>query len=109
MAVEDRIADNRSVALQALVDIDPETARPLVGRLRSRLARATDYATVLDAARTLTFLRDLDSLPAMPLRAEKWSPGIFYRRKLEAYALALEGRQDAILDAIRAHDHVAMP
>jgi hypothetical protein len=39
--------------------------------------------------------------------AESWEPGIYYRKRLEIWILALEGRADVILDRLRSHDHVS--
>ena len=87
--------------------IDVEAVRPLIPRLRTQLwHKETNYA--LDAARALTFIGDREALPAMRTLAESWDPNIYYRKMLETYILALEGRADIILKRIRAHDHICL-
>ena len=107
MARSDRDFDNRSMALQVILDIDVEAVRPLIPRLRSQVwHKETDYA--LDAARALTFIGDRDALPAMRALAESWDPNIYYRKMLGTYVLALDGQADVILERIRSHDHICV-
>lgn len=107
MARGDRDFENRAMALQEIRRIDVEALRPLIPRLRTQLwHKESDYA--LDAARALTFIGDRDALPAMHALADSWDPNIYYRKILETYILALEGRVDLIFERIRAHDHVSV-
>lgn len=107
MARKDRDSENRSMALQTILAIDVSAVRPLITRLRTQL-HDTDSIYALDAAQALTFIGDTDSLPAMRAVAEGWDPDIYYRKQLETYILALEGRADVIFERIRNHDHICM-
>jgi hypothetical protein len=107
MARRDRDLNNRSLALQELRKIDVEAIRPLVHRLRSQLQN-TDHDVALDAAKALVFIEDKESLAAMRRLADSWDPKVYYRKILETYILALDGRSDVIFERIRRHDHVCM-
>jgi hypothetical protein len=108
MTQHDRNSNNRSLALQVLMDIDPEAGRPLIGKMRKQLlSKNDDQAT--DAARTLIELGDADSLPALRQLAARWEPGTYRRTRLEVWILPLEGHADEVVERIRRHDHVCLP
>jgi hypothetical protein len=108
MARGDRNFENRDLAMLEVLELDPSALKPMVPRLRSQL-RHKDPDFALDAARALTRIGDAGALPAMHALAESWDPDLYYRKMLEVYILALEGRVEVILGRVRAHDHVCMP
>jgi hypothetical protein len=108
MATRDRDGLNRSLALQVLMDIDPEAGRPLLGHLR-KLVSSKDGDHATDAARALLEFGDVESLQAIRKLADRWEPGLYRRTRLEVWMLTLEGRGGEILARLRAHDHVCVP
>jgi hypothetical protein len=110
MARRDRDSENRSEALQTILEIDPEAVLSLIPRLRSQL-RSPDKDYAADAARALTYVGDRESLPEMRALAQSWSLDGYTgdAKRLETYILALEGRYEELFARIRDHDHISMP
>jgi HEAT repeat protein len=103
---QDRDPDVSNVALQDLLDVEPEAAKTLIKAIRKRLL-ANDPHESIFAMWTLVQLGDRDSIDAIRHLSER-SEFPFQRRTAHVVLLALEGEVDEILRRIREHDHENM-
>jgi HEAT repeat protein len=100
---QDRDPDVSNVALQDLLDVEPESAKSLIKAIRNQLL-SNDPQESGFAMWTLLRLHDRDSIDAIRRLSER-SEFPFQRRTAEVVLLALEGKIDEILRRIREHDH----
>lgn len=105
----DRDRDVRDAAIEELVALDPDAARRLVPALRRRL-RSREAHEPVSAMWTLAELGDTGSLPAIRRIAQSERLDYpFQAHVAEVVCLVLEGREDEIVEGLRAHDHGRMP
>jgi HEAT repeat protein len=98
--------DVSDLALEELLDLEPEAARTLVKLIRAKL-RSKDPDESMFAMWTLAQLGDRDSVDAIR-NVSEGSEFPFQRRTAEVVLLLLEAKIDEILRRIREHDHEYM-
>jgi HEAT repeat protein len=103
---QDRDPDVSNVALQDLLDVEPEAARTLIKAIRKKLL-SNDPQESIFAMWTLVQLGDRDSIDTIRHLSDR-SEFPFQRRTAQVVLLALEGEVDEILRRIREHDHEHM-
>jgi HEAT repeat protein len=102
----DRNPGVSDVALEELLDLEPEAAKTLIKLIRAKL-RSKDPQESIFAMWTLAQLGDRDSIDAIR-RLSELSEFPFQRRAAEVVLLLLEAKIDGILGRIREHDHEYM-
>jgi HEAT repeat protein len=103
---EDRNADIRGLAVDALETIDPALLVTLQTSLRKRL-RSTDDSEVLATAWRLARAGDLEAIPAIEEWASRFNPNWWQQKAATVIVLGMKDPAE-IARRIRAHDHDRM-
>jgi hypothetical protein len=102
----DRDADIRDLALQALEAIDPELLDPLIKRLRRNLASKDDNR-VFSTAWRLAERGDLASIGPIQAWQDRYEPWMWQHKVASVILLVLKS-PDEVAVRIRDHDHDRM-
>ena len=106
--LRDRDTDVRDIAMEELVELDPQSVRKLVPGLRRKL-KSKDRFEPVTAMWTLAAIRDFSSLDAIRERAAAGDAGPRLRNTARVIEMLFGKEPKEILERIREHDHELMP
>lgn len=107
VVAQDQDADTRDVAIEELLELDPDAAAELAPALRQRL-KSKDLYEPVSAMWTLAAIHDQDALDEIrELSRNARLP--WHQKSAFVVSLVLSDQVDEIVRRIRDHDHDLMP
>lgn len=103
----DRDPDMRDIAIEELLEIDPQAARSLAPALRRKL-QSREFFEPITAMWALAEIGDSSAREAILEAAANWD-NARHRNTAEVATILLGDAPNEILDRMRAHDHRMMP